>query len=79
MHTCSCQDNLVVFEVVEEHRASNENTGVLEERLPDVRHWNLHGEDERLELLTSAGRATAQSRTMGPTCKHVTDLFGNVL
>ena len=42
-HTCSYPDYLVVFEVVEEHRASNENVGELEECLPDVRHWVLHG------------------------------------
>ena len=34
---------LVVFEVVEERRASNVKVGELEERLPDVRHGDLHG------------------------------------
>ena len=29
--------------MVEEYRASNVNAGELEERLPDVRHWDLHG------------------------------------
>ena len=32
-----------VLEVVEEHPASNVNVGELEERLRDVRHWDLHG------------------------------------
>ena len=40
---CSCPDNLVVFEVVEVRRASNVDVERLEERHPDVRHWDLHG------------------------------------
>ena len=47
--SCSYPDYLVVFEVVKEHRASNENAVELEERLPDVRHWDLHGKGERLD------------------------------
>ena len=37
------RQHIVVLEVVEEHRASNVNVGELEECLPDVRQWDLHG------------------------------------
>ena len=40
-HTCFYPDNLVVFEAVEEHRASNVNVVEQRERLPDVRRWDL--------------------------------------
>ena len=39
---CSCPGCLVVFEVAEEHPASNVDVGELAERLLDVRHWDLH-------------------------------------
>ena len=69
---------LVEF-VVEDHRASNVIVGELEECLPDVRHWDLHGKVKGLDWSDSAGRAIGHSRDMGPTCKHVMALVGNVL
>ena len=39
---CSYPRYLVVFEVAEEHPASNVNVEEQEERLMDVRHWDLH-------------------------------------
>ena len=63
---CSYPDNLVVFQVVEEHRASNVNVEEHEEHLPNIHHSPPSG-------------VTGHSRDMGPTCKHVTDLVGNVL
>ena len=41
----SCLGYLVVFLAVEKHRASK-NVGELEERLLDVRHWDLHKNDK---------------------------------
>lgn len=40
---CSYPSYLVVFEVAEEHPASNVDVGELEERLLDVRHWDPRG------------------------------------
>ena len=40
---CSYPRELVAFEVPEEYPVSNVDVGELEERLLDVRHWDLHG------------------------------------
>ena len=66
------------IEVVEEHPASSVNVGEVEERLPDVRHWDLHVKmkgwiDQILQVEPPA------TQVHGPTCRHLTDLVGNVL
>ena len=38
---CSYLDTLVVFQVVEEHRASNVNVEEQQKHLPGVRHWEF--------------------------------------
>ena len=38
---CPYPGYLVVFEVAKEHPASNVDVGELEERLLDVRHWDI--------------------------------------
>ena len=68
---------LVLFELVEEHRASRVDVGELEEHLPDVRRWDTHAKvKDRIDQFSQVEPPT-RSRDM--TCKHVVDLVGNVL
>ena len=71
-----------MLEVVEAHRASNVNVrgrgGEGQgERFPDVRQVDLHGK-MKLDRSDPASGAIGNSRDMGPTCEHVTDLVDSV-
>ena len=71
--------HLVVLEVVEEHRASNVNVGELEECLPDVRHWDLHGKVEsRIGQVLQVEQPATQG-TWAPLVSMWMALVGNVL
>ena len=55
--------HLVVLEVVEERRASSINVVEMEERHPDVRHWDLHEKkkvcmDQILQVKPAATQGT---------------------
>ena len=55
--------HLVVLEVVEVRRTSSVNVERLEERHPDVRHWDLHGKkkgcmDQVLQVEPAATQGT---------------------
>ena len=65
--------------VLEEHCVSNGDVWKLDERLVVDRLWELQEKSEGLERSNLANGSTGQSKDVGPTCKHVAALIGNVL